>query len=76
MTGQEWIAAFAAQLGVEAPDDINVARLLELAGVAAHGSERLAGPLACYIAGAAGIGADTALAAARSTSRQDEHHGT
>jgi hypothetical protein len=68
MTGQEWVAAFAAELGTQAPDDTAMARLLDLAGVAAHTSERLAGPLACYLAGAAGIEAGAALAAARSLS--------
>jgi hypothetical protein len=41
MTGREWILALAEELGVEAPGDADVARLLELAGVAADGSERL-----------------------------------
>ena len=35
----EWIAAFAAALGVEPPDDDTVTTLLDLAGVAAHASE-------------------------------------
>ena len=68
MTGQEWVAAFAAELGAKAPDEETMSRLLALAGIAAHSSERLAGPLACYIAGAAGIEADAALAAARAVS--------
>jgi hypothetical protein len=52
---QEWIGAFAEALGVEAPDEATVAVLLEVASLAAHGSERPAAPLACYLLGRAGI---------------------
>ncbi len=64
-TGREWIAAFAAELGVEPLDDATVDTLLELAGVAAHASERLAAPLTCYLVGRAGTDPTTALATAR-----------
>ena len=60
-TGLEWIAAFAADLGVAPPDDATVEQLLDLAGVAAHASERLAAPLACWLIGRAGLDAATAL---------------
>lgn len=65
-TGHAWIAAFAARLGVDAPDDDTVAALLELAGVAAHGSERTAAPVACWLVGRAGTSPAGALATARS----------
>jgi hypothetical protein len=55
MTGREWIDAFARQLGVPAPDDQTVEQLLALAAIAAHDSERLAAPLACYLVGRAGL---------------------
>jgi hypothetical protein len=64
MTGREWIAAFATAIGVEAPDDDAVEELLALAGVAAHASERIAAPIACYLVGRAGIDLSAALAAA------------
>jgi len=64
-TGTEWIAAFAARLGVDAPDEATVTTLLELAGVAAHASERLAAPVACYLVGHAGLDPGEALARAR-----------
>lgn len=64
-TGLEWIAAFAADLGVDPPDDATVEQLLDLAGVAAHASERLAAPIACWLIGRAGLDAATALARAR-----------
>jgi hypothetical protein len=50
MTRDEWIAAFAAQAGVERPSREEIRELLELAGTAAHSSERTAAPLACWIA--------------------------
>jgi len=55
MTRDEWIADFAAELGVPPPDSHAVDTLLSLAGVAAHRSERTAAPLACYLVGRAGI---------------------
>lgn len=55
MTRDEWIAAFAAQAGVERPSTEEVRELLELAGSAAHSSERTAAPLACWIAGRSGL---------------------
>jgi hypothetical protein len=55
MDGHTWIARFAEQLGVEAPDAALVEELLALAGDAAHASERIAAPIACYLVGRAGI---------------------
>jgi hypothetical protein len=60
-TADEWIAAFAARLGVDPPDAATVETLLELAGVAAHASERIAAPIACYLVGRAGLEASAAL---------------
>jgi hypothetical protein len=65
MTGREWITAFAARLGVEAPDDAAISALLELAGVAAHASERTAAPIACYLVALAGLDPESALQRAR-----------
>lgn len=65
MTGQEWIAAFAAELGLEPLAEADVEALLDLAGVAAHASERLAAPLTCYLAAMAGVAPADALARAR-----------
>lgn len=66
-TGTEWIEAFAARLGVDAPDAATVELLLELAGVAAHASERVAAPIACWLVGQAGVSPAAALATARAT---------
>jgi hypothetical protein len=51
MTADEWVAAFAEEIGAEAPTEEQVGELLELAAEAAHSSERIAAPLACYLAG-------------------------
>ena len=61
MDPEDWIAAFAASLGVEPPDATTVETLLELAGVAAHASQRTAAPIACYLVGRAGVDAAAAL---------------
>jgi uncharacterized membrane protein len=53
-TADEWIAQFAAALGRPAPDAADVRAVLELASVAAHASERRAGPVACWLAALAG----------------------
>jgi hypothetical protein len=51
VTRDEWIAAFAREAGVTAPSVEEIRELLDLAGTAAHASERTAAPLACWIAG-------------------------
>lgn len=63
-TPTEWIAGFARALGVEPPDQATVDALLVLAGTAAHASERTAAPIACYLAGVAGVGLAQAQAVA------------
>jgi Domain of unknown function (DUF6457) len=65
MTGREWVKAFAAALGVDAPDDREVEILLALAGHAAHSSERWAAPLACWVVARAGVDPASALEQAR-----------
>ena len=60
MTAREWIDAYAAKLGIEPPDDATVEALLDLAGVAAHASERTAAPITCWLIGRAGLGVEEA----------------
>jgi len=55
MTATEWIAELAAKLGIDPPDQATVEELLALAGDAAHASERVAAPIACFLVGRAGI---------------------
>lgn len=54
MTRDEWIGAFARELGLSPPDDEQVNAILELAATAAHSSERTAAPLAAWLAGTSG----------------------
>jgi hypothetical protein len=55
VTGREWLDQFARALGVDAPDDDTIEALLALAGDAAHASERIAAPIACWLVGQAGV---------------------
>lgn len=64
MTDKEWIALFAAQLGVEPPSAAETEELLALAAVAAHASERTAAPVACWLVARAGTTPSDALAIA------------
>jgi len=61
VTATEWLAAFSSELGVPAPDEATVTTLLELAGVAAHSSERIAAPIACYLLGTRAMSPDDGL---------------
>jgi len=67
MNAKEWIAAYAERLGTETPSAQDWSAILELAGEAAHSSERVAAPVACWVAARAGVGLDEALTAARQT---------
>ena len=49
MTAKEWIDAYAQRLGTEAPTTEELTDLLDLAGEAAHASERVAAPAACWL---------------------------
>jgi hypothetical protein len=64
MDARQWIDAFAAELGAEAPTDDEINRVLDLAGVAAHSSERIAAPVACWLGGRAGASLEQMEAAA------------
>jgi DNA-binding transcriptional regulator YdaS (Cro superfamily) len=68
MNAKEWIAAFAQRLGTEPPTSQEWSGLLELAGEAAHSSERVAAPVSCWVAARAGVPADRALEVAREIS--------
>ncbi len=65
MTAREWIDAYAAALGVPAPDDARVEAVLRLAAEAAHASERTAAPVACWLAAEAGLAPQEGLAKAQ-----------
>ncbi|HEY1590783.1 MAG TPA: DUF6457 domain-containing protein [Solirubrobacteraceae bacterium] len=65
MNAREWITAYAERLGVPAPTTEEFATLLDVAGEAAHSSERVAAPVACWVAARAGVEPHEALTAAR-----------
>lgn len=68
MTRDDWLGAFAEAISLPPPTPAEVERVLELAGDAAHASERTAAPVACWLAGRAGLDLDAALALARDLS--------
>ncbi len=72
MTGYEWLDRFADHLGVERPEPGEIETLLDLAGVAAHSSERLAAPIACWLIGRAGLDPEDALNLARDLKNAQE----
>ncbi len=72
MTPHELLAALGERLGTNPPSDDERATLLAMAGVAAHASERWAAPLACWMAGRAGVAPDQAAALVREITERDE----
>jgi hypothetical protein len=71
MTAQEFLEAFSEQVGLPPPSAEEFDALLEVAAIAAHGSERIAAPLACWMGGASGMPAAELLAAARRVAPPD-----
>jgi hypothetical protein len=66
MITAEWVTAYAAAAGIPAPSQDEIEILLQLAGVAAHASERTAAPITCWIAATAGLSPARALTLAES----------
>jgi hypothetical protein len=71
MEARQWLDAYAERLGVGSPTDDELQTLLALAGVAAHSSQRIAAPVACWVAARAGVDPAQALVAARQVSGDD-----
>jgi hypothetical protein len=65
MNAREWLDAFATKLGVEPVAQDEFSLLLDLAGAAAHASERVAAPVACWLTARAGMDPGSALKLAR-----------
>ena len=61
MNVNDWLAAYAAKLGVPAPTKQELQQVLDLAGEAAHSSQRVAAPVATWLAGRAGLDLDEAM---------------
>jgi hypothetical protein len=71
MNAPDWLAAYADKLGVDAPTKDQLEAVLDLAGEAAHSSERIAAPVACWLAAKAGVELDQALRLAREVDCDD-----
>jgi Domain of unknown function (DUF6457) len=65
MNAREWLAAYAEKLGTSPPTTEEFKVILDVAGEAAHASERVAAPAACWVAARAGVDLDEALRVAR-----------
>ena len=64
MNAREWLDAFAAELGTDPPTNDEIKQILDLAAVAAHASERIAAPVACWVGGKVGASLEELQAAA------------
>jgi hypothetical protein len=71
VNAKEWITAYAQRLGVPPPSTDDFRVILDLAGVAAHASERVAAPVACWVAAQADVDLDRALQVAQEVSSDD-----
>src|SRR4051794_5977917 len=65
MNARSWISAYAERLGADAPTQDEFDAILALAAEAAHSSERVAAPVACWVAAKAGVPLTDAVEAAR-----------
>jgi hypothetical protein len=65
MNASDWLAAYSEKLGASPPTAEEFKLILDLAGEAAHASERVAAPAACWVAARAGVSLDEALAVAQ-----------
>jgi hypothetical protein len=72
MNAREWVDAYAARLGVDPPSSDDFSTILDLAGEAAHASERVAAPVACWLSARAGLSLEDSLALAREISESDD----
>ena len=68
MNAKDWIDAYAEQLGTDPPTPDELKAILDLAAEAAHASERIAAPVACWLGAKSGKSLDESLAIARSLS--------
>lgn len=54
MNAKTWLAAYADKLGTEPPSADELRTILDLAAEAAHASERIAAPVACWLSAKSG----------------------
>ncbi len=75
MNAKQWLAAFAEKLGTEPPSTEEFKVLLDLAGEAAHSSERVAAPVACWVTAKAGVSPEEALEIAKTIASAQDGNG-
>ena len=73
---QDWLARFAAEIGIIPPTSEELDMLLELAGIAAHASERPAAPITCWLVGRAALNPRDALAVGQRLAGESEANGS
>lgn len=71
MNAPDWLAAYAEKLGTDAPTTDELKAVLDLAGEAAHASQRIAAPVACWLAAKAGVSLDEAMRLAKEVEVHD-----
>lgn len=71
MNAREWLDAYAEKLGTSPPSTDEFKAVLDLAGEAAHSSDRVAAPVACWLAARAGVGLEEAMRLAREVGARD-----
>ena len=71
MNARDWLEAYADVLGTTPPTTEEFKTLLDLAGEAAHASERVAAPVACWLVAKAGTEVSEALRLAREVAGAD-----
>jgi hypothetical protein len=71
MNATDWLVAYADKLGVAAPTKDELNAVLDLAGEAAHASERIAAPVACWLAARAGVELHEAMRLAKEVGPTD-----
>lgn len=65
MNAKDWIDAYAERLGIDPPSSEEFSAILDLAAEAAHASERVAAPVACWLSARAGLSLEESIALAR-----------
>jgi hypothetical protein len=65
MNAADWIERYADRLGTDPPTPDEFRAVLDLAAEAAHASERVAAPVACWLSARAGIPLERAIELAK-----------
>lgn len=70
MNARDWLDAYAQRLGVAAPTGAEFSIILDIAAEAAHASERVAAPAACWLVARSDMQLEEALAHARALAQK------